>query len=268
MLEQSGDGKVTCEGGFRTCMVAKEGMEVEEVIRMVKEITRSNLPEQKIWYSLKFDRQMLMALEGNMDISMILKGNDEHGYLYVDENEDEHRGGLAYAKDELTLLVMRWYAEQVGEMAMMTCNWVGKEMENKSFDGEGGECGVRRTEQRKAVMKGVHDKGVPKGMKAMRMCGHIQGCKPDVTIASQKFADAYKKMGCIPAVKCYSLILGEYNVELTNTCELVVKLRQQTCTYRQWQMCGLPCWHALAVIANANLWVYDSVYPIYKSATQ
>ncbi|KAJ8434544.1 hypothetical protein Cgig2_004310 [Carnegiea gigantea] len=32
--------------------------------------------------------------------------------------------------------------------------------------------------------------------------------------------------------------------------------------------CGLPCCHALAVIAKANLWVYDYVHPIYKTVTQ
>ncbi|KAJ8429018.1 hypothetical protein Cgig2_014997 [Carnegiea gigantea] len=35
---------------------------------MLKEITRSDLLEQKIWYSLKYDKQMLMALEGDMDM--------------------------------------------------------------------------------------------------------------------------------------------------------------------------------------------------------
>ena len=32
----------------------------------------------------------------------------------------------------------------------------------------------------------------------------------------QKLADAYKKMGCIVAVECYSLMLGECSVEWTN----------------------------------------------------
>ena len=77
-----------------------------------------------------------------------------------------------------------------------------------------------------------------------------------------------KKMGCIAAVECYSLMLGEYSVELTNSRRLVVKLGQQTCTCRQWQMRGLPCCHALAIIAKANLWVYDYVHPIYKTTTQ
>jgi len=40
-------------------------------------------------------------------------------------------------------------------------------------------------------------------------------------------------MGCIAIVECYSVMLGEYSVELTNNRKLVVKLGQQTCTCRQ-----------------------------------
>ena len=52
----------------------------------------------------------------------------------------------------------------------------------------------------------------------------------------QKLANTYKKMGCIAAVECYRLILGEYNVELTNSQKLVVKVGQKTCICRQWKM--------------------------------
>jgi len=38
----------------------------------------------------------------------------------------------------------------------------------------------------------------------------------------QKLAATYKKMGCIAAVECYSLMLGEYSVELTNSRKLAV----------------------------------------------
>ncbi|KAJ8434662.1 hypothetical protein Cgig2_030048 [Carnegiea gigantea] len=40
MLEQSEDGKVTYKGGSRKCMVAKKGIGVKEVIKMVNEITQ------------------------------------------------------------------------------------------------------------------------------------------------------------------------------------------------------------------------------------
>ena len=33
----------------------------------------------------------------------------------------------------------------------------------------------------------------------------------------QKLADTYQKMGCIAVVECYSLMSGEYSVELTNS---------------------------------------------------
>jgi len=55
-------------------------------------------------------------------------------------------------------------------------------------------------------------------------------------------------MGCIITIECYSLVLGECNVKLTNSRKLVVKLSQQTCTWKQWHMPGHPCRHALAMI--------------------
>jgi len=83
----------------------------------------------------------------------------------------------------------------------------------------------------------------------------------------QRIADAYKQIGCVAAVECYSMLLGEYSVVLTNSRKLVVKLGSQTCMCRKFQLTGLPCCHALAVIAKANLWVYDFVHPMYKADT-
>jgi len=34
---------------------------------------------------------MLMAVEGNVDVRMVFKGNDEHGYLYVGSNGPRRR---------------------------------------------------------------------------------------------------------------------------------------------------------------------------------
>jgi len=46
----------------------------------------------------------------------------------------------------------------------------------------------------------------------------------------QKFV--CNKMGRVAVIEYYSILLGEYNVELTNNLNLVVKLRQDTCTYK------------------------------------
>jgi len=88
-LDDGGDGKVICVGCWTKCIVLKDGLGLEEVRRMVSEITCNVYIVHKLWYSLKYDRGMVMALEGDGDLRMFLKGNDEHGYLYVDSDRSK-----------------------------------------------------------------------------------------------------------------------------------------------------------------------------------
>ena len=67
-------------------MVLKEDMGLEEVRRKMSEITDIELTVQKLWYSLKYDRGMVMELEADGDVRTFMKWDDEHGYLYVGEN--------------------------------------------------------------------------------------------------------------------------------------------------------------------------------------
>jgi len=53
--------------------------------------------------------------------------------------------------------------------------------------------------------------------------------------------------------ECYSMLLGQYNVVLTNNWKLVMKLGSHMWTCPQWQMTGLPCCHALVIVAKANI---------------
>jgi len=47
---------------------------------------------ERLWYSLKYDRNMMMAVEGGTYVRMIFKGNDKHGYLYVNGKDSlRHR---------------------------------------------------------------------------------------------------------------------------------------------------------------------------------
>ena len=78
-LEEDGDGKLSYVGGLTKFILLKEGMVMEEVLRPVTGIRGCDLRDGKLWYSLKYDWQMLMAIEGDVDVRMILKGNDEHG---------------------------------------------------------------------------------------------------------------------------------------------------------------------------------------------
>ena len=67
-LDDGGGGKVTYVGGWTKCMVLKKDMELEEVLRKVSEITSSELTVQKLWYSLKCDGGMVMAIEWDAEV--------------------------------------------------------------------------------------------------------------------------------------------------------------------------------------------------------
>ncbi|KAJ8435322.1 hypothetical protein Cgig2_022923 [Carnegiea gigantea] len=86
MLVESGDGKVIYEGGSRKCMVVREGMWAEELLKMMRKMIGSDMSEEKLWYSLKYDKEMLVAVEVDSNVEVIFKGNDEHGYIYVVRN--------------------------------------------------------------------------------------------------------------------------------------------------------------------------------------
>jgi len=80
----------TC-GGWTKYIMLKEGVGFEEVRRMVSEITSDVFTVHKLWCSLKYNLGMVMELQGDDDLKMFLKGNDEHGYLYVGDNDGPNK---------------------------------------------------------------------------------------------------------------------------------------------------------------------------------
>jgi len=87
VFEDGAEGKMVYKGGSRKCMVVRDGMGVEELRGMIQETVGGGVEVERIWYSLKYDRNMIMAVEGDMDVRMMLKGNEEHGYVYVCNKE-------------------------------------------------------------------------------------------------------------------------------------------------------------------------------------
>jgi len=66
-------------------------MGVEELMKMVRDMTETNMSEKKLWYSLKYEREMLVVVEGDSDVRVIFKGNGEHVHLYVAANGSSMR---------------------------------------------------------------------------------------------------------------------------------------------------------------------------------
>jgi len=55
----------------------------EGLREMVWETVGAGVKVYRIWYSLKYDRNIIMAVEGDTVVRMMFKGNDEHDYVYV-----------------------------------------------------------------------------------------------------------------------------------------------------------------------------------------
>ncbi|KAJ8430933.1 LOW QUALITY PROTEIN: hypothetical protein Cgig2_002721 [Carnegiea gigantea] len=265
VLAQSGEGKVTYKGGLRKYTMVKEGMGVEKLIGMVKEITRTDMSEKRLCYSLK---KMLLAVEGDTNVKMMFKGNDEHGYLYVGGNKGPLRRaqeGFAVCEGRVRGCPDRKVCSRSGRNGHDGVT-VGREGDHKQAGGKrqggkndlcheqwllGGEgdddeisvasddAGDKDTiEQDNAGDKQSPQTSCDQGTKS-KGCGDGEDdiVKRKNGVADrieQKLAGTYQKMGCIVTVECYSMMLGEYSVELTNSCKLV----------------------------------YDYVHPIYKSATR
>jgi len=83
VAEDVGEGKIRYNGGARKCVLVREGVGVEELKEMVRDTVGPGVEVDRMWYSLKYDRNMKMAMEGDTDVRMMFKGNDEHGYVYV-----------------------------------------------------------------------------------------------------------------------------------------------------------------------------------------
>ncbi|KAJ8423694.1 hypothetical protein Cgig2_003378 [Carnegiea gigantea] len=85
-LDDGGAEKVTYAAGLTKCIMLKEGIGMEEVRRMVIEITGNDLSVKKFTTG-----GMVMEVEGDADVRMFVKENDEHEYFYVGDNDGPKR---------------------------------------------------------------------------------------------------------------------------------------------------------------------------------
>ncbi|KAJ8446385.1 hypothetical protein Cgig2_019278 [Carnegiea gigantea] len=214
MLVESGDGKVTYERGSRKCMVVREGTGAEELFKMMRKIIGSDI--------LKYDREMLVAVEVDSDVEVIFKGNDERGYIYVAGNAGpmrrEHaRGAVCEARERDT-----GEGKQIGRSGRK-CNDVQEVGEERGNN----EAGIKRYDFCTDV--GGHRRRGAAGEQATSRRDTIEMSDEDeISVASEDAGDR------------------EAAEEDDAGDEGAAEKR----------------------CANANLWVYDYVHPIYKTSMQ
>ncbi|KAJ8420889.1 LOW QUALITY PROTEIN: hypothetical protein Cgig2_003185 [Carnegiea gigantea] len=190
-------------GGSKKYIMLKEGLGTEEVQRMVSEVTSHDLTVQKLWYSLRYGRGMVIEVEGNADVRMFLKENDEHSNLYTGKSGGPKRRTqkVHYTKREGVAVIMASFVEEAGGMGMM---WYKRVVRDQ------GE--IIELSDDDEIFIALEDVGEDEAM-----AGEGKEGSKGRGLMKGKLADTYKKMGCIATVKCYYLMLGEYSVELTNS---------------------------------------------------
>ncbi|KAJ8444821.1 hypothetical protein Cgig2_034056 [Carnegiea gigantea] len=81
------DSVLTYHWGSSDCILVKVNMGVGDVMKVVGETMGEGLRERRLWYSTKFDQNMIMPLQRDGDVVKLVKGNDTFSYMYVAEKE-------------------------------------------------------------------------------------------------------------------------------------------------------------------------------------
>ncbi|KAJ8448843.1 LOW QUALITY PROTEIN: hypothetical protein Cgig2_011464 [Carnegiea gigantea] len=178
-------------------------MGMEETRRMVSEVTGNDLTMQKF---LKYDRRMVMVVEGDADVRIFLKGNDEHRVM---GRRGARRRQVHHAKGE---------REAVSEPEQWAASKFGNErwgrMNNNVIESLNNWMKRIRPMLVSWLMNGHLEKLRKKIDKHKQ---DILKCKNGVgEIIEQKLAGTYKTMGCIVVMECYSLMLSEYSTRHGN----------------------------------------------------
>ena len=83
MLEDGKNGMINYVGGSTKCIWISQDMRVTDVLKLVEQAMGVSVREFKVWYSMKFDRKMMLPFKDDGDVVSMMRENDGHGYLYV-----------------------------------------------------------------------------------------------------------------------------------------------------------------------------------------
>ena len=70
-MKDGGEGKITYHGESKRCVLIRKGMGVEELRGLVQETVEDGVVVEMLRYSLKYDRNMIMAVDGDTDMRMM-----------------------------------------------------------------------------------------------------------------------------------------------------------------------------------------------------
>ncbi|KAJ8435885.1 hypothetical protein Cgig2_010918 [Carnegiea gigantea] len=245
-------GKIILLAGKKDCVWVKKNMGVLEVLQLVEEAMGEGIRGRRMWYRLKCNRLELLPLGRDVDVKKLMKGNDEYAYLYATGSEGPCVGrvlGNEACKGQLrgAVVVIMGGVEQLS-MLQGCC----EEIPEKG-----------RKLMRQLSWRNKLDLKVDKRKMELEKWRNGGGDRIEM-----KLRKTLGNIGSVADVKLFNTAPGKYGVLLTINRSLVVNLAQRTCSCKWWQLKGLLCAHAMAVIDKQKLCVYDYVSNYYKAATQ
>ena len=81
VLHDGTNGVMTYAGGNSRCIWVYDNMRIGDVLKLVEHAMRVVLKEVNVWYTMKFDRRLLLPFENDGDIRSMMRGNDGHAYV-------------------------------------------------------------------------------------------------------------------------------------------------------------------------------------------
>ncbi|KAJ8420221.1 hypothetical protein Cgig2_030903 [Carnegiea gigantea] len=86
-LKRGGNGVLTYHGGSSDCILMRQNMGIADVVKVAEEIMGKGFRECRLWYNTKFNQNIIMPLQGDVDVVKLVKGNDEFSCMYVTKME-------------------------------------------------------------------------------------------------------------------------------------------------------------------------------------
>ncbi|KAJ8431692.1 hypothetical protein Cgig2_006548 [Carnegiea gigantea] len=215
-----------------------ENIGVLEVLRIVEEAMGKGIRGRRMWYSLKCNRLESLSLRRDGDVKKLMKGNDEYAYFYVAGIQGPCVG-------------------QVHGNEACEEQWGGGYIDC----GRGGTMVDAAGEVARAV-DGIVKLGLKVDERKMELKRWKNGVGDRI---EKKLRKTLGNISSVAGVKLFNTAVGECGVLLTNNRSLVMNLAEGKCSYKWWQLKGLLCAHAMAVIDKQKLWVYDYVSDCYMA---
>ncbi|KAJ8423072.1 hypothetical protein Cgig2_009341 [Carnegiea gigantea] len=113
-IEEVSNRRVLYVGGRTECVWMWENVGEVAAIKLVEEVLGECLGECTLWFSMKFDRRIVVPFGRDGDLLKLMKGNDEFIFMYVGGKDGPSRVAVEVRNEEIPLCATTARREGVG----------------------------------------------------------------------------------------------------------------------------------------------------------